>query len=257
MRARGLRLPRRGPGDRRAAADRGHTSGRGSHRALRISSTQFRKRAGAHARPLFSLRPSRVRQRPLRLRETALTAKVAGEGAGGREGLSDSAVCFFPSDVLNFLPYFSELLTGDHRHAQKPDGSGAALLAALRKHARAGTAADDDSDNAAFVNNGTAFVNTDGRASPADARPERPRPENQGRGLEPPAVDADSELPGERHRTAPDRLDQHEARQRVDARQAHRVGPLERAPRSVGAVRSRLDAEEILGGGRRASTRWR
>ena len=90
-------------------------------------------------------------------------------------------------------------------------------------------------------------------AAPAAPDPKRSDRTHQGRRHESLAGDADLELPERRHWTTSDRFARNEASQRVDARSADQVGTAERAPRTVGTVRSRLDAEAVLGPSDRAA----
>ena len=75
---------------------------------------------------------------------------------------------------------------------------------------------------------------------------------HQGRRTQAVAGDGDDELLDRRDRAPAHRFAQHEARERVDARQAGRVGAGQRTSRSVGTIRPRLDAQAILGAGDRA-----
>ena len=81
---------------------------------------------------------------------------------------------------------------------------------------------------------------------------DRPDRADQGRGAQALASHGDLELPDRRDRASAHRFAQHEAGERVDARQAGRVGRSQRPPRGVGAVRSRLVAQAVLGAGDRA-----
>ena len=82
---------------------------------------------------------------------------------------------------------------------------------------------------------------------------DRRRRSHQGRGGQAVAGHGDLELPDRRDRAAADRLAEHEARQRVDARPAGGVGAVQRPSRGVGAVRPRLDAQAVLRPGDRAA----
>ena len=88
-------------------------------------------------------------------------------------------------------------------------------------------------------------------------KPPRPRPNSSNRikeeEAEAVAGHGDPELPDRRDRPAADRLAEHEAGQRVDARPAGGVGAGQRPPRGVGAVRPGLDAQAVLGPGDRAA----